>query len=67
MPMDRDEFHIKEMDPNKVQNWMAQNKQKNNTDNLQARPNKQEQHLWTKKETQDRKNMHREFRNMTSI
>jgi len=34
MPMDRDEFHIKEMDPNKVQNWMAQNKQKNNTDNL---------------------------------
>ena len=28
---------------------MARNKRKNNTDNLQARPNKQEQHLWTKK------------------
>ena len=49
MPMDRDEFHIKQMDPNELKNWMARNNRKNNTDNLQARPNKQEQHLWTKK------------------
>ena len=34
MPMDQDEFHIKQMDPNELKNWMARNKRKNNTDNL---------------------------------
>ena len=28
MPMDRDEFHIKQMDPNELKNWMARNKRK---------------------------------------
>jgi len=28
MPMDRDEFHIKQMDPNELKNWMAGNKRK---------------------------------------
>ena len=26
--MDRDEFHIKQMDPNELKNWMAGNKRK---------------------------------------
>ena len=28
MPMDRDEFHIKQMDPNELENRMARNKRK---------------------------------------